>query len=262
MDGSGAEATHHIKHGLRPHAPCWPDPKVSARPCFGSPGSPEHLGVPADTTVTPEETEPGPSSEQRSSRQQSAPLWGQHLKAQDDSKKERMVSRPLWFSARKNLPRFVVACWMRKSWGLCTDQHSGIASICEHQRSIEMGYMLCSGMVQSAAAVAGAATCSFAVTCHAPGETTGAMQMSERLQDMERALTAGTGMVDPEGSTTSKRSLSVSAARKPSLSIRRTLSSFRCELTCSAGRKRGPEISAYAWRCEEPAAVQRDLQIF
>lgn len=61
---------------------------------------------------------------------------------------------------------------------------------------------------------------------------TGAVQMSERLQDMERALTGGTGLADPEGSTTSRRSLSVSGARKPSLSIRRTLSSFRSAPSC------------------------------
>ena len=56
--------------------------------------------------------------------------------------------------------------------------------------------------------------------------------MSERLQDMERALTGGTGVADPEGSATSRHSLSVSAARKPSLSIRRTLSSFRSASIC------------------------------
>ena len=58
------------------------------------------------------------------------------------------------------------------------------------------------------------------------------MQMSERLYDLERALTAGTagstGVPDADGSNPSRRSLSVSASRKPSLSIRRTLSSFRC----------------------------------
>lgn len=58
------------------------------------------------------------------------------------------------------------------------------------------------------------------------------MQMSERLLDLERALTAGTvgstGVPDADGSNPSRRSLSVSASRKPSLSIRRTLSSFRC----------------------------------
>ena len=53
-----------------------------------------------------------------------------------------------------------------------------------------------------------------------------AVQMSERLQDLERAVTSGTA-VDGDGSTTSKRSLSVSMTRKPSLIIRRTLSSFR-----------------------------------
>ena len=53
-----------------------------------------------------------------------------------------------------------------------------------------------------------------------------AVQMSERLQDLERAVTSGAA-ADGDGSTTSKRSLSVSMTRKPSLIIRRTLSSFR-----------------------------------
>ena len=59
------------------------------------------MGVSADTSVTPEETEPGSSSEQRSERQQSAPLWGMQLKPHDDPKKERMVSKALCFSANQ-----------------------------------------------------------------------------------------------------------------------------------------------------------------
>ena len=57
--------------------------------------------------------------------------------------------------------------------------------------------------------------------------------MSERLQDLERAVTSGTA-ADGDGSTTSKRSLSVSMTRKPSLIIRRTLSSFRWALRLCA----------------------------
>ena len=56
-----------------------------------------------------------------------------------------------------------------------------------------------------------------------------AVQMSERLQDLERAVTSGAAE-DGDGSATSKRSLSVSMTRKPSLIIRRTLSSFRWAL--------------------------------
>ena len=57
--------------------------------------------------------------------------------------------------------------------------------------------------------------------------------MSERLQDLERALTSGTA-ADGDGSATSKHSLSVSMTRKPSLIIRRTLSSFRWALLPAA----------------------------
>ncbi|CAL5218420.1 g96 [Coccomyxa viridis] len=119
------------------------------------------VGPSSDTTMTPEEAEAeaGPSSEQRSARQQSAPLWGLHL-PHDDPKKERL--------------------------------------------------------------------------------------MSERLQDMERALTGGTGLADPEGSTTSRRSLSVSGARKPSLSIRRTLSSFRRRTSDASQRLMGGDMSRAA----------------
>lgn len=67
--------------------------------------------------------------------------------------------------------------------------------------------------------------------------------MSERLQDLKRALTSGTGMPDPEGSGASRRSLSVSAMRKPSLSIRRTLSSFRCAVLQSAAQMVSYEVS-------------------
>lgn len=72
------------------------------------------------------------------------------------------------------------------------------------------------------------------------GTVVGVLQMSERLQELERAVT-----VDPlecssdgdrrEEAGISRRTSSVGLVRKSSLSIRRTISSFKCAaslLTC------------------------------
>ena len=83
-----------------------------------------------------------------------------------------------------------------------------------------------------------------------------AVQMSERLQDLERTVTSGAA-ADGDGSTTSKRSLSVGMTRKPSLIIRRTLSSFRwafspCQQLCAC-------CSAFAEKRLFGAAMQVSL---
>ncbi|CAK0737042.1 hypothetical protein CVIRNUC_000845 [Coccomyxa viridis] len=69
--------------------------------------------------------------------------------------------------------------------------------------------------------------------------------MSERLQDLERTVTSGAA-ADGDGSTTSKRSLSVGMTRKPSLIIRRTLSSFRRRTSDASQRRIGGDMSRAA----------------
>lgn len=81
------------------------------------------------------------------------------------------------------------------------------------------------------------------------------LQMSQRLLDLERALTVGTAVPNPAQEADRReeigvlpRALSVGIMRKSSLSIRRTFNTFRHAPTCSY-------VAQHTWHLSKCHAV-------